>query len=265
MTIALRCWHSGRSLCGAQTGFARPKRPQFRPAALRLKPPSRTYYPVMKIRRLLSDSVTPLALADTVEDALGTLMEQSTRHLPVVGEQGELAGLISEEQLLEALDSETAIGSLLRGRPVSAGPDEHVFDATRVMVEHNLSVLPVTGDASHYLGAVRRHDLFDAFAQMLSMQEPGAILALEVAPRDYSLAQLVHLIEQSDVKVLSVTSEPPESETGPTRVTVKLNTTDTARVRHMLEHHGYDIVASFGEQDGEILERVQEFLRYLEV
>lgn len=234
----------------------------------------------MKIRSLLSASLDPIAPGDTVETALATLLEQGVGHLPVVDERGALVGLISEEQLLEAPDADAPVRSFLEARPVSVHPSEHVFDATRAMVRHDLSVLPITepaagtgpsrangnaGSAEQYLGVVRRHDLFDQFARMLSTQEPGAILALEVEARDYSLAQLVHLIEQSDVKVLSVASEPSDGQAGPRRVTVKLDTTDTTRVRHMLEHHGYDIVASFGEQDDQILERVQEFMRYLEV
>lgn len=252
----------------------------------------------MKIRSLLSTSLDPLSPDDTVETALATLLEQGVGHLPVVDEHGTLVGLISEEQLLEAPESGVPVRSMLRAHPVSIHPGEHVFNATRTMVQHNLSVLPVTAPpktgrsdangtaspapdtaetgpastrtapqeaAEHYLGVVRRHDLFDQFARMLSTQEPGAILALEVEAHDYSLAQLVHLIEQSSAKVLSVASESSEGENGPRRVTVKLDTTDTARIRHMLEHHGYDIVASFGEQDDQILERVQQFMRYLEV
>ena len=249
----------------------------------------------MKVRNLLSTSPAPLAPGDTVETALASLLEQSVAHQPVVDENSVLVGLVSEEQLLEAPDADAPVRSLLGARPVSVYPDAHVFDATRAMVRHDLSVLPVvepmeeagnssapsataassdaasTNGLERYLGVVRRHDLFDQFARMLSTQEPGAILALEAEERDYSLAQLVHLIEQSDVKVLSVGSESAEEAvegqegTGPRRVTVKLNTTDTTRVRHVLEHHGFDIVASFGEQDDQILERVQEFMRYLEV
>ena len=40
---------------------------------------------------------------------------------------------------------------------------------------------------------------------------------------------------------------------------------DTSRVRHVLEHHGYHVVAAFGEEDGELEELVEEFVRYLEV
>ena len=219
----------------------------------------------MTIRNLLSPAIPPLHPSDTVEHALGLLLEHSAGHLPVVDEESQLVGIISEDQLLEAFAPEAEIRTFLGPRPVSTRPDDHVFDATKLMVQHELSTLPVAEADGTYVGLARRYDIFEQFARMLSTQEPGAILALEIDSRDYSMAQLVHIIEQTDAKVRSVSSEPPETAYGPTRVTVKLNTTDATRVRHMIEHHGYDIVASFGEDDDNMLERVQAFMRYLEV
>jgi hypothetical protein len=126
-------------------------------------------------------------------------------------------------------------------------------------------VLPIASADRKYLGAVRRHDIFDRFAKMLSTNESGAILALEIGAKDYSLSKLVYSIEQSDVKILSIATESPE-EDGVLRVTLKLDVKDTARVRHVLEHAGYRIVAAFSEEGSEedLQYRVEEFMRYLE-
>lgn len=222
----------------------------------------------MIIQTLISEAAPPLKPTDTAEHALGLLMELRVRHLPVVDDEGMLVGLISEEQLLDtAAGPEAPIETLLGARPISALPETHVFDVTKTMVEHDLTVLPVATPGGHYLGLVKRHDIFDRFARMLSTQESGAILALEVDPRDYALSQLVYTIEQNGVKILSVASEAPDEPGGKIRVTLKLNVKDSARVRHMLEHYGYHVVAFFSEDDDdeELQHRIQEFMRYLEV
>lgn len=222
----------------------------------------------MNIETLISKAAPSLKPGDTAEHALGLLMELRVRHLPVVDEEGFLIGLISEDRLLEvATGPDATIDSMLGARPVSAGPETHLFDVTKAMVEHDLTTLPIATSAGRYLGLVKRHDIFDRFARMLSTQESGAILALEIDPRDYSLSQLVYTIEQNDVKILSIASEAPDEPGGKIRVTLKLNVKDTARVRHMLEHFGYHVVASFSEDgsDEELQLRIQEFMRYLEV
>jgi predicted transcriptional regulator len=219
----------------------------------------------MKTRDAITPSVPALEVSDSVEKALGLLMEHHVNHLPVVDEEGVLAGLLSEERLMEADGPDAEVGELVVGRPVSVPPDAHIFDAARSMVQHDLSTIPVVDEQGQYYGLIQRHDIFDKFAQMLSTQQSGAILALEVEARDYALAKLVHLIEQNDGKVLAVASESPEQSSGKIRVTLKLNVHDTSRIRHVLEHNGYHVVASFGQNDEELEELVEEFVRYLEV
>jgi CBS domain-containing protein len=222
----------------------------------------------MTIKDLISSEGTPLKPGDTAEHALGLLMEMRVRHLPVVNSDGRLVGVVSEDQLLDlASGPDARVDTLLYGEPATAEPDTHLFDVTKTMVEHDLTTLPIAERGGRYIGLVKRHDIFNRFAKMLSTQESGAIVALEVDPRDYSLSKLVYTIEQNDVKILSIASETPDEDGGKIRVTLKLNVMDATRVRHMLDHYGYHVVATFSDDasDEDLQLRVQEFVRYLEV
>ena len=225
----------------------------------------------MIIKDLIAHDIRPLQDGDTVEQALGHLLEHNVYHMPVVNGDRQLVGCVSEDQLLNAYGPDAPVGSLPEVsstiKPVYAFPDTHVFDVTKRLVEHQLSSIAVVEADGHYVGLVRRQDIFEQFARMLSTQEAGAIIALELDQRDYSLSQLVYTIENNGVKILSIASEPPDSSTSMIRVTLKLNTTDSARVRHMMEHYGYHVVALFSEEesDEDLQWRVEEFMRYLEV
>lgn len=221
----------------------------------------------MTIKTLVSDITPPLQPDDTVEHALGLILEMRVRHLPVVSKDGRLVGLIAENQLLDAMGPDAPLESLLGLEPISVPPETHVFDAAKVIMDHRLTALPIALDDGHYVGLVRRNNIFEQFARMLSTQESGAIIALEVEQRDYSLAKLAHTIEQNDVKILSTATEAPETSDGKMKITLKLNVNDTSRVRHILEHYGYRVVASFSDDqnDDDFKNRLQEFMRYLEV
>ncbi|MDE2996383.1 MAG: CBS domain-containing protein [Bacteroidota bacterium] len=212
---------------------------------------------------LISTSTPPLQPDDSVEYGLGLMMELRVRHLPVVSPAGRLLGLLSEEMLLDAESPATTVETLLGAEPISISNGLHVFDATKVMMDHDLTLIPVVDDEQQFQGIVRRHDLFERFARMLATQESGAIVALEVEERDLSLSKIIYVIEQNDVKVLSLSTEAQGDVVG---VTIKLNVREASRVRHILEHHGYKVVAAFGEEEDaeDLLDRVQEFMRYLE-
>lgn len=221
----------------------------------------------MTVASLISTTTPPLRPEDTVEHALGLLLEMRVRHLPVVGPENRVLGIISEDQLLDALGPEATVSSLTGADPVTVNREAHVFDATKVIMDHDLTTVPVVDASGEYLGVLRRHELFDRFASLLATQEAGAILALEVDARDVLLSQIIYLVEQNDVRVLSAATETRGMPEGTVGITLKLNVRDASRVRHILEHNGYHVVSAFGEDEDseDLLNRVQEFLRYLEV
>lgn len=219
----------------------------------------------MTIHSLLHHDILPLRQEDTAGQALARLAEHNLQHLPVVDGEERLVGLVSEDQLLNALDHEMPMQAALSAAPVYATLEMHPFEAARLLAEHRLSILPVVEEGNHFAGLICRQDLFDLFTRMLSAHASGAVIVLEVNERDYSLGQLAYVVEQNNVKILSISTEPAPN--GQVQVTLKLNVQDTSRVRHVLEHHGYHVVGSYSKDNSpeDLLMRVQEFLKYLEL
>ena len=217
----------------------------------------------MTIATLLAP-IEPLSAADTVADALEHLADEHVSHLPVVSLGGALDALLSDTALRMHADPETLVGTLVGGPPISALPETHVFDAAHLMRTHALSVLPVTDAAGQYVGLTVRQDVFAQLAHMLATEEPGAIVVLDVDRRNFSLGQVAQLIEQNGVRILSVSTE-DDPGAGRVRVTLKLNVSDTSRVRHIMEHYDYRVTAVFDEQQDDLEDRAAAFLRYLEV
>lgn len=218
----------------------------------------------MTVQSLLSPALA-LSSADTVADALDRLADEHLATLPVVGEDGQLAAVVSETALLEHPDAAALLGTLgLYGAPLSVTPDTHVFDAAQLLREHDLGALPVAMEDGTYIGVVVRRDVFGQLAHMLATEETGAIVVAEVGRHDVSLAQMAHLVEGSGVRILSISTE-DDRNTGHVRITLKLNVEDTSRVRHLLAHHGIKVVAVFDEAESDLEARAAEFIRYLEV
>lgn len=220
----------------------------------------------MTVQSLLDPTLEALAVTDGVGHALSVLAGSTVRHLPVVSDEGQLTAVVSSEALA-AYGPTLALAALTGGEPIRVRPEAHLFEAAELMLRHNLSALPVASEDGQYFGLITRAGLLGALARMLSTSTPGAIVVVEVSPKDFSLAHLLHLVEQNDAHVLSASSEPADGTGGPIRVTLKLDVGDTARVRHILEHHGYSISAAFaeGEDEEDFNRRIEEFLRYLEV
>ncbi len=219
------------------------------------------------LRSLAHECIPALKPSDTVEKAQELIHAFHVRHLPVVDDSGKLVGVVSEDQLLDAEPHQAVEALITSQQAVSIDAESHTMDATRLMLEHRLTTLPVVEGESEYVGLLDRHQLFEIYARLLAVQEPGVILVVEMQPQDYSLGQLAYLIEQNGAHIRSVFTEPPGREGESIRVTLKLDVTDSARIRHVLEHYGYHVVAAFSDvsTDEDFQQRIQAFMRFLEV
>jgi predicted transcriptional regulator len=150
--------------------------------------------------------------------------------------------------------------------PVRIEPESHVFEAANVFRAHPQDTLPVVDPDGSYYGVLQRRDVLACLSHMLATHKQGAVLVIEMPSRDYTLGQLVYIIEQNNAKILSISSEIEELEGGSARITLKVNVADATRIRHVLGHYGYHVIEYFDTSTTADLQlRVQALMRYLEV
>ena len=86
-------------------------------------------------------------------------------------------------------------------------------------------------------------------------------------PYDYSLAEIMPLIEAEGAKVLGIAVEQPNEDNSFYRVSIKLNQEDSSTVCSTLQRYGYVITSQINstsmEQD--FSDRANELIRYLNI
>lgn len=219
----------------------------------------------MVAENLLSDMIVPLRTSDTGEEALGIMSEFYIRHLPIVNNT-QLLGLISEDDILD-MDVEEAVGSypLSLHHPYVHARD-HVYDLMRLMVENQLTVIPVVADDDRYLGLVTQETLLRYFAENSSFADVGGIIVLEMARQDYSLSEIARIVESENASILStfLQSYPDSARID---VTIKVNRQNVSGLLATFERFRYTVKASFNElqyQDT-LRERYDALMSYLSV
>lgn len=220
----------------------------------------------MTAKTLIAHDIPALSLQQTGRDAFHLLSDYHVKHLPVIDE-GKLVGILSEEdvfnhKLYEPISEYDF--SLLRRAAVLE--DEHVFEVMRIMGDMRLTVIPVADAEGNYQGLISQNDLLRFFAQTASFTEQGAVLLLQMPRRDYSLSTIARIVEEEKVKILSAfvtSSADPEY----VELTLKLDSTDLARVIASLERHEYDVKETFGELERSdfMQERYDALMHYLNI
>ena len=219
----------------------------------------------MTVNQLINTSIIPLRKTDSVGMALTWMDESRVSHLPVVDGKGYL-GLIVDTEILDCEDENTKLSGFCSNlpRPFIAG-GEHYYNALQLMIEKNLSVLPVLDEKNHYIGAITREKILSEVAGSLSVQNPGGIIVLELNQNDYSLSEISRIVESNDAKILSLSLKTIH-DSAKLEVTFKLNRINIEGVIQSLERFDYEIKAYFGEnrKDEDLLrERYDSLMTYL--
>lgn len=214
---------------------------------------------------LLSEIILPLRTSDTGDEALEAMSEFSVRHLPIVNDH-QLLGMLSEEDVLNN-DATEAVGSYALQLPllyVKSG--DHFFEIMRLVAEYQLTAIPVVDAQNNYLGLITLEDLLRAFASSISFTEPGSIIVLEMAKRDYSLAEIARIVESENAAILSayITTNADATRI---EVTLKLNRQNILSILATFERFKYEVKASYNETEymDTLRERYESLMTYLNV
>lgn len=146
-------------------------------------------------------TITPEA---SLNEALRVMREEKIRRLPVLDKKGKLVGIVLEKDLLYAspspatslsvyelnyLISKIKVGDLMTRDVISICEDCPLEEAARVMVDHQISGLPVMrGDT--LVGMITESDLFKIFLELLGARVWGLRVTIKVPEQQGFLARL---------------------------------------------------------------------------
>ncbi len=129
-----------------------------------------------KIRDYMTKEVAVVSPQDTIGKARNLMLERRVRRLVVV-EGNEVVGVITVTDIAKALarrgapwrwrDPESSLVSrFMTANPVTIGPDESIFTASKVMRERMIGGLPVVED-SELLGILSETDVTRFFEERM--------------------------------------------------------------------------------------------------
>jgi acetoin utilization protein AcuB len=221
----------------------------------------------MVAKDLISEVIPTLKTSDLGQTALNWMEIFRISHLPIVNNQ-DFLGLISDSDIYDMNHPEEPIGNhALKLFKPFVDSQQHIFEVIGLASRLKLTVVPVLDNNNHFKGVITTSDLIRHIAGLSSMDQPGAIIVLELIERDYSLSQIAQIVESNNVKVLSMyITSPPDSTK--LEVTLKVNTGDLGSVIRTFERYNYEVktwVTNNDSMDNFYSERFDLLMKYLNI
>lgn len=222
----------------------------------------------MLARETINTDITPLTAHDSVGSAAELLNKLEVNYLPVVDPaSGKLIGQVSKDMLDERDDPSSVIGAVDLSEAVKIYEHQHIFEAARLMLLHEMRFLPVVDDDWIFKGIIRKQEVLELLTSMLNLSEYGSVLTIELSRQDFTLSEIVHLIEMEGAKILGITVETPGKHKEVYEVSIKLNLQEVSRIAAALRRYGYDLLTEQGSETlgVDIETRADALIKYLDM
>ncbi|HWJ90401.1 MAG TPA: CBS domain-containing protein [Flavisolibacter sp.] len=218
----------------------------------------------MLTRDLISNSIPYLHKDDKVYHALQLMNDYHVAHLPVVDNESYL-GIISEEQLLQSGDDNTINELAITDGTASVQAGDHFLKAIQIAVVNKLSIVPVVHE-KQLLGIVTYNDLLRNASEFMSLNEPGALIVLEMENKNYSFTEINRIVESNDAQITQLnTFTDPES--GSTQVTIRVSKLEVSDIISTFQRYEYNVKYYFGEElyENELRTNYDNLMNYLKI
>lgn len=162
-------------------------------------------------RRMTRNPVTISPEASLVE-ASDLMKKEKVHRLPVLDKDKNLVGVISEKDLLYASPSPVSslsihemayllakltVKSLMTKDPVTISKDTTVEEAARLMVDQDLSCLPVVDEENKLVGIVSKSDMFKILLELFGARNYGVRVSFLVDDKPGTIAKIAEVISAS--------------------------------------------------------------------
>ena len=219
----------------------------------------------MRAKELISDNIPFLKTTDTIEDALNIMETLKVAHLPIV-DKLSLLGLISDTNLYDKQLTKSTIGELSQEYAMFyVKNDQNILDIISIMSQNNISVVPVLDEYNKYIGSIDSVSVLKSFANISSLDKPGAVIVLEINKYDYTLSKIAQIIESNDAKVLNMFVDSTK-DSSMLEVCIKLNTNDLRSILRTFERYEYNVKSWISDDDSAnklYVERFNLLMKYL--
>lgn len=181
------------------------------------------------------------------------MMENKFSKLPVV-DYGKLVGIVTKNDLLKAepslattldmfeigyLLSKLTVKKVMMTNVITVSPDEVVEEAARIMVDNEISCLPVVKDDA-LIGIITESDLFNLFTDMFGARQKGVRVVAFVDDKPGQLAKVTKEISDLNANIISAVTTKHDVDNR-LCITLKATGIEESKMKSIFENCGFEV------------------------
>lgn len=207
----------------------------------------------------ISNDYKAIDSSETVASVRDFFEEVNFSHFPVV-EESIYIGCISGDDV-ETFDMDKTIQQYRYAfEGFFARTNMLWLDVLELFAKNQSNIVPVLDENNKYVGYYEIPDIIRLFNETPFLKEPGGIIIVEKGISDYSMSQIVQIVESNNGRVLGIFIS--EATTDTVQVTIKITLGAMNEIIQTFRRYGYEIISE--HQEDSYLSSLKERSDYLD-
>ena len=198
----------------------------------------------MSLKEYILNDVEIVQLSEKIGEVQKLFNQLTYTHLPVESE-GIYIGCISENDV-RCFENDKTLDDYryaLEGFYVTE--NDYWLDSLEAFAQNNANILPVLDEDNKYQGYVELNEMISLFKETPFLNEPGNILIIEKAFKDYTFGEVSQIIESNNAHLLGAFVSKIENEMA--EITLKITPSGMNEIIQAFRRYGYLIISEHQE------------------
>ncbi|WP_347549257.1 acetoin utilization AcuB family protein [Pseudalkalibacillus hwajinpoensis] len=206
----------------------------------------------MVIEEIMNRNVFSLKESQTIADAIKVMQEKNIRHLPIVNNEEELTGIVSDRDIKDASPSildtdpnkevlQSPLYSIMKKEVITAHPLDFVEEISTIFYEQRISSIPIV-DKRRVIGIVTETDMLHTLILLTGAHQPSSHIEVQVANVSGKLADITQIIRKRNVNIISVLVYPCSHDEQFKNIVFRIQTMNPTAVINDIKNEGYEVL-----------------------
>ncbi len=173
----------------------------------------------MFVKSWMQENIFSIRPDSTIAEAENLMSLHKVRRLPVIDETGHLLGILSKEDIKNALPSiidanfnetsralahQAKIESFMTKNPITADPMEPLEKVAATMRKNKIGGIPVVSQGK-LVGIITESDIFQAFIEILGGNDEGVRIELSIGTEARAIYKTLDIFKRHEMLLLTMT------------------------------------------------------------
>ncbi|MDB4297466.1 CBS domain-containing protein [Flavobacteriaceae bacterium] len=219
----------------------------------------------MNLQEYISRDKISISKLASIKQIIDLFEQVPYTHLPIV-DNHKLIGTVAKEDLHNLTSPHKSLaehGYLIECFFSKA--EDTLLELFSNFAINNSNMMPVLDSDLNYNGYFDLNDLLDCFADTYFLHSEGSILLLEKATSDYSMSEIVQIVETNQSEVLGCFISYKNEEK--TQVVLKTNQENINEIIQSFRRYEYTIINDLSDDSylESLKKRSEYFIKYLNI